>query len=471
MEKFRHYFKLEIAFIVLFLAFGLAFITITPPGQNPDEANHFFRINQLASGQLFSSTEYYGDEKIIGGRIPTSIVLFFETAQTSFAPDDTHKFNRINYDQLTDYKLNDANKTLTRFAGSALYSPIPYIAAIPFAWIANALDATVFQLFFALRTISLLVMAGLIVLAIRITPIGKWIFFTVGLLPATVSQSAAISADGLVIAFCFLFIAFVLRYALSNQRVTIGSIIVLTALLSAICLSKVSYAPIALILLLIPVLNKQMRTRKNTLKLLPIIIIAALLSIGWLQATSYIDVNANPLSDVDKQTAYILHQPVTYAETLVRTFFSDDAFNVTSMFGNFGWSTAPLPDIFIALLGGSLVLATVVTSPREVRSFKMSRAQTLTYIGTLLGVCLIIVGAIATSLYIYFAAYMQPYAIGIQGRYFIPLLPLILLAFYGNRLRSQESAKHIIIGILLTSLVVGILSAYIRYYVNLPPVY
>jgi hypothetical protein len=44
----------ENIFLVIFLAFGLAFITLVPPGWNTDELDHTYRMDQLSRGVVFS---------------------------------------------------------------------------------------------------------------------------------------------------------------------------------------------------------------------------------------------------------------------------------------------------------------------------------------------------------------------------------------------------------------------------------
>jgi len=81
---------------------------------------------------------------------------------------------------------------------------------------------------------------------------------------------------------------------------------------------------------------------------------------------------------------------------------------------------------------------------------------------------------LATFIYVSFGIYLNwtPYGakeiIGIQSRYFIPILPITLLFFYNNKVKiklSDDKLNMLIMIFLFTTLITSVSALYIRYYV------
>lgn len=463
--KKYNFLKLEYIFLITFMLFGMAFITTTPPGQNPDEAPHVFRIWQFSEGNLLSDINPTTEE--VGGMIPDGVMDVFRVAgsvpDNSF--DTSYKFNNIDYERLRNNEIN-SEEAFQKFPGSALYSPTAYSTLIPTVWLGNLLNLPFIYTLYLMRIVSLITLAILLFLSIRIIPFGKWAIFTVSLLPSTVAQGAAITADGAIIGIGILLLSYTLKIALSDTKPSLLNSIFIFIMISFIAMAKTTYAPLALLVLLIPAFNKKARDRKSISVILLPVIFAATLSIAWLKLTSYVGHNGGPNTNDTLQIEYLLSSPFNFVPIMYETFFTTKTFSLTGLFGNFGWKTAPLPDIILILLTASVVLATLINSGRD-KSLNKYNIETLRlYRLILLATFSVIIFGISLSLYIYFAPLGNDTITGIQGRYFIPLLPLILLAFYGNRVRDQRAVKIFIATVLLASLFVAIYTAYSRYYIH-----
>jgi len=115
-----------------------------------------------------------------------------------------------------------------------------------------------------------------------------------------------------------------------------------------------------------------------------------------------------------------------------------------------------------------LVLSLLVRSDREAKVRALSRLESKLWRTTLLVVSVLTMILIATALYVYSTTLRQSSIISIQSRYFLPLLPLLLLAFYGNTLKNQRKPKIALVCMSAFVLVGAALALYDRLYAVVP---
>jgi uncharacterized membrane protein len=470
----KPYIRIENIFLFIFLIFGTLFIAITPPGQNPDEMTHFNRAWQIADFNLRSDVIIADGEKLIGGYLPTNIELFFNANKISNGVDKDFKFNNLNHTLITDLDVNSEQKFVD-FRGSALYSPIAYIPSAPAALMGQLFDFPIIVTFYLMRIFSMFIVGALLYIAIRIIPIAKWPLAILCLTPSLIAQAVAVSADGIIISLCFLYIAYTLNLALQKRTITLPKLTILLFLISCIGLAKITYLPLILCVALIPILNVSQRRWKPLLILSMTVLIATIIPLVWMKTTGYIDTQNGPGSNLSLQKSFVFENPLLYLKTLYYTFLTNQNTGTTphlwiGFFGNFGYLTAPLPTLFAFVSVITLTISIFLKSPREIKW--KPKNKTLVMYRTLLVLTIsAVIGAISTALYLYYTSVKSSTVSGLQGRYFLPIAPLILLFFYGNTLLyNQKKTK---IGIFVACVVVlsaAVFTAYSRYYLSLPPV-
>jgi uncharacterized membrane protein len=461
------FWKIENVFAVIFLFGAVAFAIITPPGQNPDESAHFERVWQLGNFNLFAESSVSGGEKMFGGEQPANISRFFSDNDITSKFDPNHKFNKVNTDETHSLQFNSQTE-FQDFRGAGTYSPIAYISMIPGVWIGKLFHLPIFSLFFLLRLLSIVTVLVLFYFAIRIAPIAKWGIFCVGLIPSVLAQSAAISADGITMGATIFFISYVLYIALCKNQLSWKQYLIIGILIFTIGLSKIAYLPLATLLLLIPLLNTKARGWRTILLLLGTLVVCIVPSLIWMGAVSYIDSYYSTTVNVAVQKDFILHNPLSYLHILYINFFTEQNAGMTpvvwlGMFGNFGYLTAPLPTFAVFLLIISLTCSIFLTSRRELK-WKLGIRTLSIYRAIIVATLIVCVIAIATALYLYWSPAKGIIIMGLQGRYFIPLLPLLSLFFYGNTLKKQLPIKTGLPAVYMLVTVVALMAAYHRYY-------
>src|SRR5581483_334070 len=178
-------------FLVVALGAGVIFVVFVPPLQAPDELAHFFRIYQVSTGQAVSSTYKYEKTSTVGGPLPQSVKQFGYAME--IAGGRSLSFRWVLHSRHTPLRPHVMDTA--QFAGSALYTPLPYIPQAIGIGAGRLLDAPPLILFYLGRLANLVAYTGLVYLAIRLIPVGKWGFVVITLLPTTLTQAASVSAD------------------------------------------------------------------------------------------------------------------------------------------------------------------------------------------------------------------------------------------------------------------------------------
>ena len=445
--------RLECLYVLIALTYGVIFIFLIPPGWNADEPQHYWRAQQIAHAD-FISDNFPGPGTITytGGKLLPDELNFILSYRAFDAITDYSV--RLNFPMwkntgVIKHAAHNAPLVDTAFPGSAHYSPIVYLPQSLGLMFANVTGMPLLLGFFLAKFLALLVQVAAIAFAIYLIPRGKWILFTVGLLPSTVTQSVAFGGDVMTTAVSVLFIAAVLKVSYDVKKINYWHLSALAFLVLVLGLVKPAYLPLAGMVILIPILHKKFRSLANLLKGGALFALASLPGLIWLKLISHINDNYGRGVDVSAQSSYVIHHPLTFLSTLFTTYFTDAQPKLyKTLFGNFVWDTAPIPLIFMFLLVVVLVLSIFISSKRE-KKIEFTPIIKLIFVGitTLLTIL------ISYGLYIYYTPYGDKSVLGIQGRYFIPFLPLSLLIFYNpTQYIKQRATKLAVLIILIGSL-------------------
>ena len=193
--------------------------------------------------------------------------------------------------------------------------------------------------------------------------------------------------------------------------------LVLSVLL-ALC--KIVYLPIVGLMLLLTK-NKFSNKKLHIVTVVGIITIAVAANLLWLNtANMYLEMYRDGNST--SQIATIFQNPIKYIQRVVCTinyYIGDYAF---SLFGKeLGWNEfAQLNTLLPMVLGTLFVFVTVCDNSLKI---KLQKHQTV----IIALIALAVIGLIFTSLYIQWNSNSNLIITGVQGRYFIPILPLLIL--------------------------------------------
>jgi uncharacterized membrane protein len=441
--SFAHFFKSpEKAFLLIGLWFGILFLLIIPPFQVSDEPHHFFRSYQVAEGKFVAEKR----DNATGGLIPKSLL------DTAIIWNDIpfHPEKKTDQQRLTkafSISLQERERVFWNFANTAFYSPVPYLPQALGIAVGKAFHLSPVILMYLGRLVNLLSAVYLTFLALKITPIFKWVFFLLALTPMATYQRASLSADSFINSISILLIATILKYAYDKHKNKIGTrdILVLFILTALLSLSKQAYFLIPFLYFLIP--QHKIGSPKKYLIISVLLVLTsaiAWISWGWIIKEIYVPLRQEGVS-IDEQAHFILSNPLRYALILLSEFNTNGEEYLKQFIGVIGCLDTHLPSLlrisYVAMIG----FVALINSQNDVILSLKDKIKLFT-------VALSSVVLITTLVYLAWTPVGKEMIEGIQGRYFIPLANIMFLLAYNRKLHLDISANRFDLVIVLYSL-------------------
>lgn len=409
-------FKIENVVFTLILAFGIIMMFIMPPLQAPDEPVHFYRAYEISQGGMVTDNTSEG----VGSYLPKSIQKMedlLEAKRISFNPYE--KVNFEGFKEALKEPLNKNDKEFYVYPSAAVYAPVQYIPQSIGIALGNLLNLPVLMVFYLGRLANLIVWALLIRYALKIVPFGKNILAITALFPVCLQQAASISPDAMLNGISILFIAYTLSLSESKEELNIKHKLLILAMAVFITLSKIVYLPIVLILFLIP--KERFKNGNHYVIFIVLVGIISLLITGsWMK---YVDARLGldfaPFLGVNTgmQIKYALTHPFRYAFIIRNTLFMYSEAYIEGAIGNLGWLDTMLPySVIYSLFFTSIFVSVTSDMPKH-------RKQRILFIFIFVTSALLIL----SSLYAGWTPVAHEIIAGVQGRYFIPVIPLLLM--------------------------------------------
>lgn len=443
---------LERLLLVAICTATLFFALVTPPFQAPDENQHYMKALLLSEGGVLATQR----DEAIGAPLPRAAI---DLHAVDFPTDVPVTLRRFDTAMLAHSWKADASRPGTVFAefpNVASYAPTLYAPGAAGLLTGDALGLPRLGSFYAGRIVNALIALALLIAALRLLPFGRIAMLGVALLPTFAYQIGSLSPDAVINGMGFLGLALALRVGFMGQA---SAGLVLAAPLLA--LAKGVYLPLMAAGLRWPQHRRDMRPWL----ILGAMALGAAVFIGWMkfsggsQALYHImsrktgeSVMTAPLAD---QLAVILNDPVGYVRILTSSVIERAPVYALQIVGRFGWNAILLPLIAYPL--AAIMLGAAVLSGAEAR---FGVGQRLWWLAVAGGVALLI----ETAMYLTGTPPGADFIQGTQGRYFLPVLPLVLLALSPDR--AVRGARTVLAASVLLLLLIAAACAYDSFWVH-----
>jgi uncharacterized membrane protein len=409
----------QFVFPLLGLILGLALTILTAPFQAPDEPQHFLRAYQISEGGIVPSRQNHRG----GGDLPVSVSRITERfAAIRFHPEVKISWNEIG--SALQVPLEPGKRRFTPFVTS-IYSPIGYLPQSAGIWLGRRWDCPPLGLMYLARIFNLLGWLTLGTVALHLTPVNQRAFLMLLLMPMSLFQAASMSADATTNGLAVLFTAVVLRHVIREARVSLSAWIAVALVSAALTLTKFAYLPLAALVLLIPPSHcGGIRRYFAAAVVIALVNLSALLA--WAPQTHGLDTVVRDQSDVSPrgQLEYLRTHPAAVIKVPAYTFARDGYLFFRSFVGRLGSMDAKMSVAFIIPYFVALMLACWLQQT-PVPPYPVWRIALL--IVPLLVISLL---GIAMLNYIYWTPIGSRGIDGMQGRYFLPLAPAMLIAVW-----------------------------------------
>jgi uncharacterized membrane protein len=264
--------------------------------------------------------------------------------------------------------------------------------------------------------------------AIRITPVFKWVFLLVALLPMNLYLAASLSADASQNSISLLLFALVLWALWQKQILSWATMLIITLLCVFLAFAKQTYFPLTGLVLLIPA-GRFGGLRNKQLFCVTVIGLSFMACLLW----SYIIKGLyTPLHEANapEQLSLLMADPWDFVKILIDSIQEHSRGYVATFVGILGFLDTPLPNwIYYSypfVLIGTALFDRGCGEP-------MDKKQRLWVIAVCIGVFLLV----QLSMYLTWTKPGAEIIEGVQGRYFLPItVPMLLALFYNRKCKS-----------------------------------
>jgi uncharacterized membrane protein len=403
------------AFLVLLIFFStLWFCFITPAFDKPDENLHFYKAIAVSQGNFICHVQ----NKNLVNQIPISAYNF---VANNFKHDVLHPITT----QLNYRYVNEKDSCVLPF----------FYYIIPGFFIALLLNfsAPIWLIFFVGRAVNSIMALSILFFSTRKLPkklqlLPLFIFS----LPMVTFQISSYSKDVYHLSLGILLINLTLHFLHSKKMTTHEFLFFILTTLFFI-LTRIQYAFFILFILLLPHTSsttKRFKKFHNWPIAGAIGTMVAAVSILFLSIqnnvylTPYnenIYVSYHAQVDPRRQFFYLLTNPISFVLTMFNTLVAFGLFYLKGAIGILGWLDQPLPNfVYAGYIALGVLITLIIALSEEVRWVARG-------VGIFILVLVLTMLSLFVAMYMYGSPVGETAVFGLQGRYFIVLIPLLIL--------------------------------------------
>ena len=446
LERRLENFGVEKIFIGIFLLFGVMILFMRPPYQLMDEINHLPRAWQISEGIFLSPTTTIGDfvngadyrskkifnlrkapadalnDKIYVAEMPVSLLLddFIVNANHRHY---IHSFSIEYIENFLATPLNADKCEPVLIPNTGVYPPPIYLPQALAALFGRILNLNAGIIFYLMGLIGLIFVAACVYWSMKFLPEAKQLIFLLAMLPMFIIEAASPSADAVTFGVCLIGTAWLLSLRNSTEKFSRAEIFELIILSIMLACSKSVYGTILLLYFLIP----RERFKKFWALGAAIVFVNLFVSLAW----TYLSVTMTGVelytdyylgfteTNAAAQKIFVKEHSTVFFMALINSLFELKAWYLTNFIGSWGFSwNVNLPLMFYATYGMVLIFFALTNE----LSFKLGERGILIF------------AAAVSMIGFFFVHYLKwtpvgaDYVKGVQGRYFIPIAPMILCA-------------------------------------------
>ena len=323
-------------------------------------------------------------------------------------------------------KLDKDNLIWYSFPNMALYSLTSYLPQLAGVALADLFTDFVLPIIYVGRIFGLVVTIAALYFALKLMPFKKECLFMVALLPMLMQEAVSLSADSFINALAVLFVAYLFCLVTKgvDKILSKGELVLLWAGSVLIALCKVVYLPICTLCFLIPAFAFGGKNRKY-IHTIGAVGVGTGLNLLWMSLSNM------GASASGEQIEFILKYPFEFIKIVVRTVlhYGDEVF-AELLGSNMGGLNIPVDETPLLIFGVVLVVLAVAPEKNSIR------LKT----GIKFWIAMVWMAVLAMtwgSMYLGYNKVGNNLITGFQGRYFIPII-LLMLVSLENRHFERE---------------------------------
>lgn len=419
--------RTENLFLVLGLTWGMFFVVFFPPNTAPDENAHI-------------ATAYANADRIMGKDAEDEQGRVYVRGADINIPVMTD-VSRKTFNMVYEKWQEPVNDQVVPYIRGRLGTPsvahLPQTAGVVLGWLTGM---GAMQTLYLGKFMGLLFYLVCVYFAIKFIPWGKMTLMLIALFPMSLELAASFSYDCLVNALCFLFIGYTMHLIYKKEVITWKDILFLAAIAGIMAPCKIAYIFVCGICFLIP----KKKFRKKQYYTGCGVIMASGVVFLIIERMSFLYnslvVTGESAGAVEGAVGFslqdIISQPINSLKMVFNTYFEQGEYYLGTIVGqSLGWFQVNISWIVIA--GFLLVLfMTTFSSAQE------SECMTIKERIVVIILSLIMIGGTVMGMWLNFTPDFCTYIAGVQGRYFLPFLPLLVLAVKNKTIYIRKKMDY-----------------------------
>ena len=396
----------EKIFLYVAVTCAVCVLCLNPPMMVPDEYAHFYRAYSVADGNIWAEAAANG---VMGNYLPSNITP--DPGVWGQQTVELATFRRL------FFSVFSQNEEWLSQNNTLVYFPLVYLPQALGVFLSKSIRMSIYWVLFFGRLFSFFAYFGMCYLAVKIIKERyKPIMLFAALFPMAFYEGCSFATDSMVIGSCYLMTASALRSDIYSGSKKADFLMYFAGFCAA--MGKFTYWP----LIFLPWINP-MHRQNGKRRLVVFNASVTLCMIAWnlFVLLNVKGVSSDPAVVPAEQLKYILSHIFSYAAMLLGDMIKKIPTLYAQMF-DIGW----FDHIMYGLLFVSpvIVLFFCFVKTEDDPLFETKKTGKLLYI--LLTVLAVFV-LIETALYLTWTPVGAGGVAGVQGRYFIEILPLVMI--------------------------------------------
>lgn len=436
----------ERVYLLCGLCLGVLYMFLIPPYIAPDEQVHFASAYHLSN--LFLHTTAPGESWNI---LSNDINNIYMIRSCDFEPVINLSFSREAYNYLFEHFLGRAGESTLMESYFSLSGPsLLYIISGSGIALGRLLGFNVVTIFMLGRLFNVAFFACATWYAMKKLPYGKMVLFAIAMMPMTLQQTSSLSYDNMILSCAFVILALSLHFACHPDAVKRHELVLFAIASFLLVISKGGAYVLLVFLPFVLCFGKQKLTRKNLtffacFALIILLILFRGTIFSALTPASTESANLSPeggayvtwAGEYAYSISELLHYPGILINLIKNTIINRGAWLIENMVGTaLGWHQLTIPSY---LLYPFLIVMLLGALPQEETDNALmlrSGDKVLMWF-----IALSAIGASVAAMLLYWTPKSSVIIEGVQGRYFLPVLPLIALTFRNRSIVIKRDVK------------------------------
>lgn len=416
--------KIEAVAVAVFAVLAIAYSFVFTPMMVPDEPVHYASAYNMSNYMMFD--------------FDSGVPMRADDAELYTKSNPMAKAN--NYKAVNDkFSFIIKNDTLKPTNTTTINDrPLAYVFSAVGLTVGRLLHLGAYPTFYLGRLFNLLFLALCLYFSMKLMPFSKIALFAIATFPMTLQLSCSYSYDCYNIGLCMLLFAYMVRLISKSEKVTVKDFVLVSLIALCVLPYKTAYIGLGFLAFLIPKEKFKSKAQKWIYKLVMAFI--GVVGIIPVQMSRFFDLQAETTVVNGSEVHWysltdIITDPVNTVMVLGHTIARNFKVYYTTMVADqFGWLQIHLSAVFTIIF--TLLLLYALTKVKG--SGEALKPRGHVYVGAVI---------IATYLLILVLMMMDftpkgaDCVLGVQGRYFLPALPLVILLFRNNKLALKRVSE------------------------------